>query len=262
MNPANSTPSLKTVIIIQARMSSTRLPGKSLLDLCGKPLIWHVVERAKHSKEANVVILATTDHESDAPLYEFAKKAGFDCFRGDLNDVLDRYYQAAKSIQAGIIVRVTGDSPLVDPGIIDEAVRIFKSGNYDYVSNGQQPWMDGFDAEVFSFKALEDAWKNAKMASEREHVTPYIKNNEKFRRFFMNNDPWFGNLQCSVDRPNDLEFIRSIYDILLKQGKDHIFSYDDVKAVLVKNPKLLEINKGAVVNEGYAKSLKEDHKIS
>ncbi len=252
---------MKTVIIIQARMSSTRLPGKSLMEIEGKPLIWHVVERAKHSKEADLVLLATTDDKSDESLYEFAKKSGIQCFRGNLEDVLDRYYRAAKSVKADTVVRITGDSPLIDPSLIDEAIRIFKTGHYDYVSNGQKPWMDGFDVEVFGFAALEKAWENATLASEREHVTPYIKNSGKFKVFYMKNDPWFAGLQCSVDRPNDLEFVRRIYGVLLKEGKDHKFTYLDVKRVLQRNPEFLEINKGAVINEGYQKSLKEDKKV-
>lgn len=248
-------------IIIQARMGSTRLPGKSLLDVCGKPLIWHVISRALKSDEASAVILATTTDKIDDPLHKLALDFGFTCFRGDPDDVLDRYYQAAKSIKAKIIVRITGDSPLVDPHIIDEAVRIIKKENYDYVSNGQQPWMDGFDVEVFTFAALENAWKNAKMASEREHVTPYLRNSGNFKIYYLKNDPWFANLQLSVDRPNDLELIRKIYALLLKDDKDHDFSSLDIKNLLLAHTALLQINKGAKINEGYEKSLKEDKKI-
>lgn len=252
---------MSTAIVIQARMGSTRLPGKSLMEIEGKPLIWHVIERAKHSKEANAIILATTTEKEDAPLAETASSTGIRCYRGSVDDVLERYYMAAKSAGAKIIVRITGDSPLVDPFLIDEAIKIFKKGHYDYVSNGEQPWMDGFDVEVFSFKALEDAWKNATMASEREHVTPYIKNGAKFRRFFMKNDPRFANLQCSVDRENDLKFVSAIYKIFLERGKDHKFTYNDVIELLEEKPELLKINEGSVVNEGYFKSLKEDKKV-
>lgn len=252
---------MKTAIIIQARMGSSRLPGKSLMEIEGKPLIWHVVERARRSKEADEVVLATTVERVDDRLAEFAKNNGIRFFRGTLDDVLDRYYCAAKEVNADIVVRVTGDCPLVDPLLIDEALRIFKTGKYDYVSNGQEPWMDGFDVEVFSFSALEDAWKNAKMASEREHVTPHIKNNPKNRKFYMKNDPRFDGIQCSVDRREDLEFVKAIYKDMLNGGKDHMFTYKDVMALLEKRPELLKINRGSVVNEGYFKSLKEDKKI-
>jgi spore coat polysaccharide biosynthesis protein SpsF (cytidylyltransferase family) len=252
---------MKTVIVIQSRMGASRLPGKSLMDIEGKPLIWHVVERARRSRESDEVVLATTTEKADDGIAEFAKNNGIQCFRGSLEDVLDRYYQAAKAAKADVVVRVTGDSPLVDPLLIDEAVGIFKGGKYDYVSNGQKPWMDGFDVEVFSFAALEDAWKNAAMASEREHVTPYLKNNAKFRRFYMKNDPRFDGVQCSVDRKEDLEFVRAVYREMLGSGKGHTFSYKDVMALLERRPELLEMNKNSVVNEGYYKSLTEDRKV-
>ena len=252
---------MKTAIIIQARMGSTRLPGKSLMEIEGKPLIWHVVERARRSRETDEVVLATTSERIDDGLAEFAKKNGIKCFRGSLDDVLDRYYQAAKEAKAEIVVRITGDCPLVDPFLVDEAAKIFKSGKYDYVSNCQEPWMDGFDVEVFSFEALEDAWKNAVMASEREHVTPYIKNKPKNRKFYMKNDPRFAGIQCSVDRPKDLDFVREIYKEMLESGKDHAFTYKDVMKLLERKPELLKINKDSIVNEGYLKSLKEDKKV-
>jgi spore coat polysaccharide biosynthesis protein SpsF (cytidylyltransferase family) len=252
---------MKTVIIIQSRMGASRLPGKSLMEIAGRPLIWHVIERARHSKEAQEIVLATTVERVDDKIAEFAKNNGIKCFRGSLDDVLDRYYQAAKAAKADIVVRITGDSPLVDPLLINEAIRIFKTGNYDYVSNGQKPWMDGFDVEVFSFAALEDAWKNAAMASEREHVTPHIKNNAKSRKYYMKNDPRFANLQCSVDRKEDLEFVREIYKEMLGSGKDHIFTYKDVIGLLEKRSELREINKNSIVNEGYSKSLREDRKV-
>jgi spore coat polysaccharide biosynthesis protein SpsF (cytidylyltransferase family) len=251
----------KFALIITVRMGASRLPGKSLMDIHGHPLIWHVIERVKHAKEVEAIMLATTREKVDDPLADFFKSIDVQVYRGDLNDVLDRYYQAAKIARADVVIRVTGDCPLVDPSIIDEAVKLFKSGNYDYVSNCQEPWMDGFDVEVFSFNALETAWKEATMTSEREHVTPYIRNTTKFKKYFLENDPWFEGQQCSVDRIEDLEFVRAVYAELFKQKKDHRFSYEDVKEVLTKNPKIREINKNSIVNEGYKKSLKEDKKI-
>ena len=242
-------------------MSATRLPGKSLMEIEGKPVIWHVVERAKKAKERSTVMIATTIEKSDDPIAAYAKKTGIDCFRGDLNDVLDRYYNAAKQSGAEIIVRITGDSPLVDPALIDEAVALLKKGKYDYVSNSQKPWMDGFDVEAFTFAALERAWKEAQMASQREHVTPYIRDSGKFRVHYLKNDARLDGIQCSIDHEADLKFVREIYKLLLKSGLDHNFSYKDVIALLEENPQLLKINKGTIVNEGYFKSLKEDKKV-
>jgi len=251
----------KVVIIIQARMGSTRLPGKSLMPIEGKPIIWHVVERAKKAKEADSVVLATTTEKSDDELADFAKLNGISFFRGSLDDVLGRYYNAAKQSGASIIVRITGDSPLVDPALIDEAIALLKKGKYDYTANSQQPWMDGFDVEAFAFAALEKAWKEAQMQSEREHVTLYIRNSGKFRLDYIRNDPRLEHVHCSIDREKDLKFVREIYRLLLQKGLDHKFSYKDVIALLEEKPELLRINSDSVINEGMYKSLREDRKV-
>lgn len=252
---------MKTAVIIQARMGSTRLPGKSLMKIEGEPLIWHVVERVKHSKEADVIMVATSNQESDNELAKTFENTNVECYRGNLDDVLERYYQAAKKTGADIMVRITGDSPLVDPFLIDKIVGIFKEGDYDYVSNCKPPWMDGFDVEVFSFRALKDARENAEMTSEREHVTPYMRNNEKFKKYYLENDPRFAEVHCSVDKPNDLEFVRAIYKVFLERGKDHVFTSEDVIELLEEKPEIAVINKGNIINEGYAKSLKENKRI-
>ena len=256
-----SSASGKVAIIIQARMGSTRLPGKSLILIEGKPIIWHVVERAKHSKQADSILLATTTEKSDDELEKFCNAASIPCFRGNLEDVLDRYYNAAKSCSAGIIVRITGDSPLVDPALIDKAVMLLKKGKLDYAANTEQPWMDGFDVEAFTFSALERAWKEAAMSSEREHVTLHIRNSPLFKKEFIKNDPRLEHVQCSIDRVNDLKFVSEVYKLLLKKGLDHKFSYKDVIALLEENPQLLKINSESIVNEGMYKSIREDRKV-
>ncbi|MEM3364394.1 MAG: glycosyltransferase family protein [Candidatus Micrarchaeia archaeon] len=252
---------MKIGIIIQARMGSTRLPGKSMMKICGKPLIWHVIERMKHSKNANVIIVATTTSKKDNPIVNLCKKENVPCYRGNEEDVLDRYYCAAKEHNLDIIIRVTGDSPLNDPILVDEMIDIFKKGNYDYVANVKPPWMDGFDVEVFSFRILEESWKRADMKSQREHVTPYMRDSGKFRVFYRKNDPRFENLQCSVDRKEDLIFARRIYREMYKRGLDHKFTYRDVIQLLEEKPQLTDIVKGRLINEGYLKSLKEDKKV-
>lgn len=252
---------MKTIAIIQARMGSTRLPGKSLLPIGGKPLIWHVVERSRQAKKVDAVVLATTKDRSDDGIADFAGKNGIECFRGNTEDVLDRFYQAAKKYGAGMVVRITGDSPLVDPALIDKAVGMLVKGKLDYVSNSKPPWMDGFDVEAFTFAALERAWKEAGMASEREHVTPYIRDSGKFRVGFMENDPALDGVQCSVDRKEDLEFVREIIKRMAEGGKGEGFTYKDVIALLKREPRLRDINRQSVVNEGYYKSLKEDRRI-
>ncbi|MCX6772879.1 MAG: glycosyltransferase family protein [Candidatus Micrarchaeota archaeon] len=255
---------MKTIAIIQARMGSTRLPGKSLLPIGGKPLIWHVAKRTAMGKAVDSVILATTTDKSDDGIADFARKEGIESFRGNTEDVLDRFYNAAKKAGAGkadVVVRITGDSPLVDPALIDKAVGMLVKGKLDYVSNSRQPWMDGFDVEAFTFAALERAWIEAKMASEREHVTPYIRESGKFKVEFMENDPALDGVQCSVDRQEDLEFVREIIRRMAADGKGEEFSYMDVIALLKREPRLRDINRQSVVNEGYFKSLKEDRRI-
>jgi len=252
---------MKTIIILQARMSSTRLPNKALMEIESKSILWHLVQRMKKSKESDDLIIATSLDGSDDLIEKFCIDNNVKCFRGNLNDVLDRFYQCAKKYNADIIVRITGDSPLNDPNLVDNFIKELKEGNYDYVSNGEKPWMDGFDVEVFTFKSLEKAWENAEMESEREHVTPYIKNTGLFKIKYIKNDERFENIQFSIDRIEDLNFIREVYKKLFEKGLDHNFTYLDVIKIIEENPNLLEINKNSIVNEGYQKSLKEDKKI-
>lgn len=161
--------------IIQARMGSTRLPGKMLIEIMGKPLIQHVIDRVSQSKRIDKLILATTNNPRDAVLVDIARKNSLDFFIGSEEDVLDRFYQAAKRFNIKIIVRITPDDPFKDPEVIDKAVEIFlnSKGKFDYVTNTLPPtYPIGLDVEVFSCYALEKAWKDAKKPSEREHVTP------------------------------------------------------------------------------------------
>jgi len=252
---------ISPIIILQARMSSTRLPQKVLMEIEGKSILWHLVQRMKKSKNSADLIIATSLDESDDLIEKFCIENNVNCFRGNLNDVLDRFYQCAKKYNADIIVRVTGDSPLNDPKLVDDFIKELKDGNYDYVSNGEKPWMDGFDVEVFTFKTLEKAWKEAIMESEREHVTPYIKNSGLFKIKYIKNDERFANIQFSIDRIDDFNFVNEIYKRIFEKKLDHNFTYLDVIKIIEEEPDLLNINKNSVMNEGYKKSLKEDKKI-
>ena len=261
------------IAILQARLGSTRLPGKSMAELNGKPLLWHVIQRLKKSKTINRIVVATTTNEADNKIAQFAKDEGVGYFQGSENDVLDRYYQAAKANGASkgdVIVRVTADCPLLDPEVVDNVVRKFVEANetdekYDYVCNTQPPtYPDGLDTEVFSFSILERAWKEAKLQSEREHVTPYIwKQPDKFRIFNVTNDEGedLSEMRWTVDEPQDLEFIRMIYKLLGEKGKTHSFTRKDVLEAIEQNKKVTEINKGFGRNEGYEKSVREDKKV-
>jgi spore coat polysaccharide biosynthesis protein SpsF (cytidylyltransferase family) len=249
-----------TVAIIQARMASTRLPGKILAELAGKPLLYHVVSRVKQAKTINKVIVATTDKANDDETGKCCKKIKVDCFRGSEDDVLDRFYQAAKYFSANVVVRLTADCPLLDSSIIDQVVNVFQKGNYDYVSNVIEPtYPDGLDTEVFSFETLERAWKEATLKSEREHVTPFIrKSSNLFRLANVKNDVDLSAMRWTVDKPADLEFVRRVYASF---GSYTLFGMADIVALLHAHPEMQKINVAFERNEGYRRSLREDNII-
>src|ERR1017187_648665 len=201
---------MKTVAIIQARIGSTRLPGKVLADILGHPMLWRVVDRVRQAQKVDQVIVATTSATRDDALAEFCQAHQIECFRGDEQDVLDRYFQAARKSGATTIIRITADCPLIDPGVIDRVVGIYQQGGFDYVSNTiEVTYPDGLDTEVFSFASLEQAWQEATKTSEREHVTPYLRTSGKFQVRNVENDlglPLFEH-RWTVDEPADLEFV-------------------------------------------------------
>src|SRR5215470_15506655 len=164
------------VAIIQARMGSTRLPGKVLLDIAGQPMLGRVISRVCRAKTIEQIVVATSTAAADDAVSAFCAERGIVCFRGSETDVLDRYYQAARLVQAKTIVRITADCPLLDPEVIDLTVSRFLEGGWDYISNVNPPtFPDGLDTEVFSFAALERAWREATSVTHREHVTPYLR---------------------------------------------------------------------------------------
>jgi len=248
----------KVVAIIQARMGSKRLPGKVMKEIVGKSMLWHVINRVKHAKELDYVLIATTNLKEDIQVLDLASEMEVRSYAGSENDVLDRYYQAAIMSKADVIVRITADCPLADPNVIDEVVRYYLSNDFDYVSTSIKPtYPDGIDVEVFSFTSLEKAWDEAKLVSEREHVTPYIwKNSSIFRIGNFENSENISYMRWSVDEQCDLEFTRSIYNKLYKNCE--MFYVKDILNLLKKHPELMDINKGIIRNEGYLKSLKED----
>lgn len=244
------------VIIIQARIDSRRFPRKVLQNIEGKPMLWHIINRVK---EMNLgIVIATTKRKIDNPIVAIAKESSIRCFRGSVNDVLDRYYKAALKFGAKIIVRITADSPLIDPNISSKVVDKFLTGNFDYVSTDNNSFPKGLDTECFSFKVLKEAWQKAKLKSEREHVTPYIwKNPDRFRIGLIYNRNNSGKpLRLIVDYKDDLVLIRAIYSKLHKENK--IFKMNEIIDVIKKDPRLIEINSNHDPNEGYEFSLKND----
>jgi spore coat polysaccharide biosynthesis protein SpsF len=247
---------MKTVALIQARMSSSRLPSKVLQDISGQPMLWRVVHRAKQAKSVDLVAVITSTHADDDAIEMLCKKNNILCFRGNLDDVLDRYYQAAIHFQADNVVRLTADCPLLDPKIIDKVVQTFHQGAFDYVSNTLEcTYPDGLDTEIFRFEPLEKAWKEARLQSEREHVTPYIfKHPELFRLGSVKQEADLSSLRWTVDTSRDLEFVRTIYNFI----KHEEFGMDEILKLLKEHPEVTKLNSGEQRNEGYQKSLRED----
>lgn len=245
--------------IVQARLGSTRLPGKTMMPLEGEPLLGHLVRRIRKSQLISGIIIATTTQERDDRIVRFAEEKNVRWYRGSENDVLDRFYQAALLHQLQTIVRVTPDCPMLDPRVTDRVIEKFLEGGHDYVSNVLTPtYPDGLDTEVFSFAALERAWKEARLPSDREHVTAYIvKHPEVFKLFNVDNKgsnlSW---MRWTVDTDRDYEFVSRIFE-KIGAGKD-IFYMEDVLKVLMENPELMEINSDIERNEGYRLSLLKD----
>ena len=233
--------------IIQARMGSTRLPGKVLMQINNKPMLHYLIKQLEFSKEINEIVIATTTLKEDLEIVKFAKKNNIRFFIGSDDDVLDRYYQCAKEFSFSTIVRITADNPLIDPHIVDKVIRCFKDNTYDYVSNAiSRTFPYGTEVEIFSFNALENAWKNACKHSEREHVTSFIyKNKTKFKTFNLTNKIDLSRFRWTIDRPNDLKLVR---EIISKNNKFPITT-EAVLKILKENPDLLKINNKNNINE-------------
>ncbi len=242
-----------TVAIIQARMSSIRLPGKSLKMISGKPNILRVIERIKRSEKINDLWVACSNKESDNILYDYIKSIGINCFRGSMNDVLSRYLEVSKLSKADNIVRITGDCPLIDPTIIDKVIEKYFIDKTDYTSNTiHRTFPDGLDVEVFSYDALREADKFSKISFMREHVTPYIHGKlEKkipsgnFKRSQLINSYDYSKHRWTLDQKEDLQFIESIYNKL-----NDLCSWLEVIELINRNPNLTKVNSHIKHNEG------------
>lgn len=242
-------------------MGSTRLPGKVLAELAGKPMLLHVVERARAIGGIDDVIVATTTNALDDQLVALMRRAGVDVFRGSETDVLDRYYQAAAAYRAKAVMRITADCPLLDPGTSEKVLRYFQGHPLDYASNvlERRTFPDGLDTEVFTFSALQRAWHEAALSSEREHVTPYIwKHPERFLLGGIGGETDLSHHRWTVDEPCDLEFIRALWQRLPNRG---VPALDQVLGVLQRHPELLRINAGLESNVGYTRSVLEDRVV-
>lgn len=232
---------MKTVIIVQARMTSTRLPGKVLKTVLGKSLLEYQIERLKRIRSVDEIVIATTTNDTDQPIVDLCDRLSVAYFRGSEEDVLARYHGAAKQYSADVIVRITSDCPVIDPTVCEEAIACFieNQDQYDYVRLEQYP--RGLDAEVFSFKVLDECFKEATSNPDREHVTPFIyRHPERYRVGQMICDNNYSHHRWTVDTAEDFELVKRIIEELYPFKNR--FAFVDILDVLTKNPAWYDIN--------------------
>ena len=232
---------MNIVAIIQARMGSSRLPGKVLKDLGGETVLARVVRRLQRSRQIARIIVATTTAPGDEVIVAECDRLQALCFRGAEQDVLDRYYQAARANAADAVVRVTSDCPLIDPELVDETVEVFRDEHADYASNVfPRTYPRGLDAEVFSFDALDRAWREAREAHQREHVTPYLYEHPQiFKLASLSGAADYSRYRWTLDTREDLELLRAIYSRF--DGRDD-FSWQEVLCLMEREPELADLN--------------------
>lgn len=233
---------MSIVAVLQARMSSRRLPGKVLKPLLGKPMILRQIERLRRARAIDQLLLATSDEASDDPLAECCVAEGIPVFRGSLNDVLDRFYQAVSPLTPQHVVRLTADCPLADASVIDGIIAFHLAGGYDYSSNGLQPsFPDGLDVEIMRFAALHSAWREARLPGQREHVTPYLyQHPQQYRIGHYGQPNNLSALRWTVDEPADFELVERVYNALYPSNP--AFTTADVLALLKQQPQLSVLN--------------------
>lgn len=252
---------MTVIAILQARISSKRLPGKVLEPVLGEPMLARQIERVTRAREFAELVIATSDRPEDDPIAELAGRLGVGCFRGALDDVLDRVYRAARQWHAEHVVRLTADCPLADPHVIDRVIRLHLDDGLDYTANIFPPtWPDGLDVEVVRFRCLEEAWREARLPSEREHVTYYLQTRpERYRRANVEGERNVSHLRLTVDEPKDLELVRRIYGALYPA--DPAFTTADVLTLIEAEPELARINAGIDRNAGFNRSLATDREF-
>lgn len=244
--------------ILQARVSSSRLPYKVLKPILGRPMLSLQIERVKRSRCIDKIVVATSSEVGDDPIESLCVQMQVSCFRGSLNDVLDRFYRTALLYGPEYVVRVTGDCPLIDPQVIDAVINFFQDGKYDYATNALEPtFPDGLDIEVFTFAALATAWQESCLPSHREHVTPFIhQNNGRFKIGHYKGPVDLSDLRWTVDEPEDFDLVCRIYEALYPRHPG--FTTQDILNFLSKNTSLFMINCDIGRNEGMQKSLETD----
>lgn len=254
--PGNAPHTAIVLGILQARVSSSRLPGKVLKPILGRPMLQHQLDRVRRARSLDALVVATSTEPGDDAIESLCASAGVRCFRGSLNDVLDRFYQAARPHRPQVIVQLTGDCPLADPGLIDRVVEFFATGNFD-IAGAAPSFPDGLDVAVFRFATLEYAWTHAVRPSDREHVSQFIvRQPDRFRVAGYENDVDLSHLRWTVDEPEDFELVRRIYEALYPANP--AFTTRDILDLLAAQPALMELNRHIRRNEGLERSLAND----
>jgi spore coat polysaccharide biosynthesis protein SpsF len=245
--------------IVQARMGSTRLPGKTLIDICGRPFLYHILARMKWARKLDRLVVATTPKQEDDAICALCNGLEIACFRGSENDVLARFYQCAKAHDADIIVRITADDPFKDPEVADRIIwEIVQDDDLDYVSNTIHPtYPEGLDIEVFRFRALEKAWREAISALDREHVTPYIwLHPDLFKLKNVEYEKNLSYMRWTLDTQEDLAMARAVYEKLYKE--DEIFLMEHVLNLMEKHPEIEQLNANVERFSGHKKIIEEE----
>lgn len=252
---------MKYLVLIQARCGSTRLPNKVLKNLAGKPDLQWVIERVNRSKMVDEVMVITSIEKNNLPLIELCTKLDTRVFVGSEDDVLDRYYQAARLLQPEYVIRITADCPLFDWRYLDMAIELMDSDS-DYLGMFEETFPDGLDIELMKYAALERSWNEAKLSSEREHVTQYIRKHPEIFKLqdFICPIKGIGHMRWTLDEPRDYEMLCKVYNHFTSHGKID-FVTEDVVKYLQDNPDVEGINANIGRNEGLLKSLAEDKVI-
>ncbi len=239
---------LKVVAIVQARMGSTRFPNKVMRPLAGLPMIGVLLERLSAAGRVQQIVLATSDQPKNAPLAAYVRSLGYVAVEGSENDVLDRYYRAAREVQADVVVRITGDCPLIDPAVVDEVVAKFLESGVDYASNvAPATFPDGLDTEVFAFAALETAWRDTQVPRDREHVTPYLRESGRFRTASVTNATDESGERWTVDEPEDFQVVEAVFRHFHPRRD---FGWREVLQLRATQPDLFAANRHHIRNEG------------
>jgi len=238
---------MTTIAIIQARMGSSRLPGKVMKEICGKPMIEILLERLSLSKKLDEIVLAVSDQPENKLLLDYVSQLGFKVFQGSEENVLERYFQAAAALKTRNIVRITADCPLIDPFLVDLVVEDFENKNVDYLSNiYPRSFPKGLDTEIFSFQALEKAFNETSSPYNCEHVTPYIRESGEFKVGNFSNEKDWSNLRWTVDWLEDFQLIKKIFEFFTP---NLIFSWQDVMIMREANPDVFRINEHYIDSE-------------